>query len=213
MLFNSPAIKSVQNLKTEQQLASVEQRIADITQKLSKANVTSTKPKSTISDWAAAYQAWNNFEDTEELQQSKQTEEARLNSLLSRADNLGHYHDHAKEREFFELSDADKFKACEDNRFMGNFLFREGLYAKAAEHYQIAIAYYEYCFPEENSEQAKLDDLRRACLCNISLCYLRLGHCRQAVESATIVLKETDGKHSKALFRRAQAYRVLDEYR
>ena len=211
MLFNSPAITGVKNAKTEHQLVAAQERIAEINSKLSKASKTTpaNKPKH---DWAASYQNWGAFEDTEELQQNAAKEEAKMQSLIEQTDNLGHYHDHSKERSFFEQSEIDKFQSCEDNRHMGNYLFGEGLYTKAAEHYQIAIAYYEYCFPEDQATQSNLDNLRRACLCNISLCYLRLGYLRPAVESASIVLKETDGKHSKALFRRAQAYRELDEY-
>jgi hypothetical protein len=64
------------------------------------------------------------------------------------------------------------------------------------EHYQIAISYYEYCFPGEgegegdkNTPQTELDALRHACLCNLSLCYLRLGSFRLAEESASLVLR------------------------
>lgn len=211
MLFNSPAITSVKNAKTEHQLAAVQGRITEINSKLSK--VTNTAPvHAPKHDWAASYQNWAAYEDTEELEQNIAKEEAKMKAIIDKTDNLGHYHDHSKERQFFEKSENEKFIACEDNRLMGNYLFGEGMYTKAAEHYQIAIAYYEYCFPEDQSTQSKLDDLRRACLCNISLCYLRLGYLRQAVESASIVLKETGGVHSKALFRRAQAYRELDEY-
>jgi tetratricopeptide (TPR) repeat protein len=216
MLFNSPAIQNVKDIKSEHQLASVENRIAALTAKLEKASTAVTnheaKPKQQF-DWTQAYTNWSKFEDTEDLQQSKAREEAKLDSILNKGDNLGHYHDHSKERGFFDRPESEKFSACEDNRLMGNYLFKEGVFAKAAEHYQIAIAYYEYCFPDNPSEQANLDELRRACLCNISLCYVRLGYYRQAVESATIVLKETAGRHVKALFRRAQAFRALDEYR
>jgi hypothetical protein len=96
---------------------------------------------------------------------------------------------------------------------MGNYLIGEGMTAKAAESYKIAIAYYEYCFPEREDTQKDLDKLRHACLCNVALCYVRMGYFREAVESATVVLQETDNKNAKALFRRAQAYRCLDEYR
>lgn len=211
MLFNSPAVQNVKNIKSEHQLAAVESRIAELTVKLEKVN-TSPLPQQKPLDWTQAYANWNKYEDTEDLQQNKMQEEAKLDGILNKADTLGHYHDHSKERAFFERPENEKFAACEDNRLMGNYLFKEGVYAKAAEHYQIAIAYYEYCFPDDALQQQNLDELRRACLCNISLCYLRLGHLRQAVEAAATVLKETGGRHGKALFRRAQAYRALDEY-
>ncbi len=126
---------------------------------------------------------------------------------------MGHFHDHSKEKEFFDKSEEEKIHKCEHYRIVGNYLYGEGMIAKAAEYYKIAIAYYEYCFPDNEVTQAALDVLRHACLCNASLCYIRMGYFRQAVESAGIVLQETEHKHSKALFRRAQAYRCLDEYR
>jgi hypothetical protein len=213
MLFNSPAVQNINNAKSEHRLAAAEQRLAEITSKLNKVSAAPTKPSPKAGyDWTRSYADWTVYEDAEELQQSKAQEEAKLAGIISQTDNLGHYHDHSKERAFFELSEQDKFTACEDNRMMGNYLFAEGIFPKAAEHYQIAIAYYEYCFPDDDGAQANLDELRRACLCNISLCYLNMGYLRQAVEAATTVLKETEGTHGKALFRRAQAYRALDEY-
>lgn len=219
MFFSSPAVQSVSDVKSAQQLQAVSQRLGEITDKLSKAALKeSSHPVSAVQkggpgwDWTKSYADWSEFEDVEELKLRKEKEESTLDDIHSKKDALGHYHDHSKERGFFELPESEKFSACEDNRLMGNYLFKEGIFPKAAEHYQIAIAYYEYCFPTENSEQELLDELRRACLCNISICYRHMGYLRQAVEMATMVLKETDGLHSKALFRRAQAYRDLDEY-
>lgn len=214
MLFSSPAIQSVSNVKSEHQLAAVESRLKDITSKLAGANVNAKKSTSSADswDWTKSYANWSNWEDVEELQQQMLKEETKLEGIANKRDALGHYHDHSKERAFFELPEEAKFNSCEENRKMGNYLFLEGVYPKAAEHYQIAIAYYEYCFPTETAEQARLNELRWACLCNISLCYQKMGYLRQAIESVNIVLKETDGAHSKALFRRAQAYRELHEY-
>lgn len=215
MFFSSPVIQGVSSAKTGHQLAAAEERLAEITSKLSKVNKLPPSPKASSPqeyDWTKSYTSWSTYEDVDELTHAKEKEEAKLDGIINKSDMLGHYHDHSKERVFFELSEEEKFKSCEDSRIMGNYLYSEGVYPKAAENYQIAIAYYEYCFPEDNTTQNMLDDLRRACLCNISLCYLHMGYLRQSVESATVVLKETDGKHSKALFRRAQAYRALDEY-
>lgn len=216
MFFSSPAVQSVSNVKTEQQLSAVSQRLDEIAGKLSKASL---KEKALAApkhgpgwDWTKSYESWKDYEDIEDLKMRKVQEESILEGIHNKNDALGHYHDHSKERGFFELPEKEKFAACEDSRIMGNYLFQEGIFPKAAEQYQIAIAYYEYCFPDETTEQALLDELRRACLCNISICYRHMGHLRQAVEMATTVLKETDGTHCKALFRRAQAYRDLDEY-
>lgn len=62
--------------------------------------------------------------------------------------------------------------------------------------------------------QEALDAVRHACLCNLSLCYTELKMYRLAVEAATRVLKDRppDELKAKALFRRARAFRLLDEY-
>lgn len=74
-----------------------------------------------------------------------------------------------------------------------------------------ALSYYEYCFPETESEQTYLDTVREAALCNIALCYTRLGYLREAVSVATQAIEYYPTNH-KAYYRRAQAYRKLDEY-
>jgi hypothetical protein len=215
MLFSSPEIQRISDAKTNHQLVAAEKRLNEITGKLSKASV--SQPNDTAKhrknwDWAKSYESWSQWDDVEQLNLSKAAEEARVAGILNKQDSLGHYHDHGKEREFYELPETDKMKHCEDNRVMGNYLFMEGAYNRAAEHYKIALAYYEYCFPEDSSIQAELDELRNACLCNVALCYQLLGHLRESVVAASTVLKEMEGCHGKALFRRAQAYRLLDEY-
>lgn len=230
MLFSNPELNGA---KIEQQLAAARKRLADVKNRLSKANsrLQHTKESSAPSkdepsalsarvvshtlnewDWTKSYSKWEEWEDIEELQQIEQKEEEKLESIMCKADNLGHYHDHKEEREFFESPEEVKLLHCERNRKLGNYYYQEGLFPKAAEHYQIAVTYYEYCFPEEDSKQVELDELRHACLCNLSACYVRMRQMRKAVECAGLVIRDTEQQHPKALFRRAQAYRHLDEY-
>lgn len=35
-----------------------------------------------------------------------------------------------------------------------------------------ALIYYDFCFPEESSEQQELDEIRQACLLNSAACFL-----------------------------------------
>jgi tetratricopeptide (TPR) repeat protein len=164
------------------------------------------------SDWTQSYSYWSQWEDVEELHKAKEVEEENFSKLLSRsADFMGHTHDHAKERNIFYLPEAEKMIICERHRRKGNFLFYEGIYPKAAEQYQIALSYYEYCFPEKEEDQIHIESIRHACLCNISLCCIKMGEYRRAVESASHVIKE-DVLNSKAYFRRAQGYRGLEEF-
>lgn len=215
-MLSSAAIQDVNKLKSDCQLAVAEQRLDHLNNKIAKLNSAkdlNLNKKENSWDWTNSYSTWSDWEDIDDLQYAKNSEENRLTTILDKKETLGHYHDHSKEREFFKQSEVEKLKACERNRLLGNVLFKEGIFIKAAEHYQIAIAFYEYCFPTEEHMQKDLDELRHACLCNISLCYSCVGLYRNAIEAATTVIKETDGLHSKSLFRRAQAFIQLDEYR
>jgi tetratricopeptide (TPR) repeat protein len=165
-------------------------------------------------DWTRSYSSWNSWEDIDELQNMKLQEEMKIESIQSKRELLTHNHDHSKEREFYELADEKKIQTCEIHRLLGNHLFHEGWFSKALDHYQIAVGLYEYCFPTDAMQQEELDRLRHICLCNMSLCLMHLGLYRRAVESSSTVLRECADSMvcSKALFRRAQAYRCLDEY-
>ena len=165
------------------------------------------------SDWTDTYSFWSNWEDTDEVERLQQESEAKLrsNAMDQSSSFMGHDHDHSVERKLLDLSEPDKMSHCERHRLKGNYLFLESMFPNAAEQYQLALSYYEYCFPDNDEAQTSLDDLRYACLCNISLCYYRMGHWRMAVSTATQVIEE-DADNVKALFRRSQAYRALDEY-
>jgi len=162
-------------------------------------------------DWTHVYRKWDEWEDIEGLHESLTNEKEMVMSLSERPSYMNHRHEHSEERRIFELPEPEKLKECEQHRLLGNYLFREGLYPKAAEQYQVAMSLYEYCFPDTDEDQEALNAIRRTCTCNISLCYQRMGMLRLAVEAATQVIKE-EPSHVKAHFRRAQAYRLLDEY-
>lgn len=166
-------------------------------------------------DWTETYQYWDKYEeepDHEGNEKKKQEQEERYRSYMAQPGAfMGHDHDHAIERKLFEKSEVEKMAYCENHRRLGNYLFLECIFPKAAEQYQLALSYYEYCFPEDDDMQTELDGLRHACLCNISLCYYRMKQWRMAVQAAGQVLEE-DSNNVKALYRRAQAYRALDEY-
>lgn len=167
----------------------------------------------TRGDWTDTYSYWSKWEDSDVTKKAKDENDAKSNSSMMdhSASFMGHDHDHAVERKLLELSEIEKIEFCEKHRLKGNYLFLESLFPKAAEQYQLALSYYEYCFPDDDEAQSELETLRHACLCNISLCFYRMGHWRMALSSATQVIEE-DQNNAKALFRRAQAYRALDEY-
>ena len=166
-------------------------------------------------DWSQAYKRWEKFGAGEENENEQPRDfEEILKAEAEKAagpDGMGHYHDHTEERIFFEKPEDEKMRFCELERMYGNYTYDEGMLPKAVEHYKLALAYYEYCFPETEEKQKQLDELKNACLCNVSLCYYRLGEMRKAISSASQVLNKNP-RYVKALFRRARAYRELDEY-
>lgn len=215
--YDGSLIENAKNSRYSNQLESASQQLEDATKKLANSIEINSKIESEISivreqgEWTKSYEMWSKWEDLDNLVEKKKNVEQRLESLLSKGDSMGHYHDHSEENKIFHKSENEKRKICEFHREKGNFLFQEGLLPKAAEQYQIALSYYEYCFPEDENSEKELNELRHACLCNISLCYYKLEFHRKAVESATLVINENP-VHVKALYRRAQAYRALDEY-
>ena len=163
-------------------------------------------------DWTASYRKWESCNLIEE-EENKFSSTAQHTNVEPATfyQHLAHQHDHSIEREFYDRPESDKIFECEKHRRRGNFLFHEGNLDRASEQYKIALSYYEYCFPDLKEEELHIDHLRRACLCNLSLCYLRRKRFREAIDAATLVIDE-DPENSKAYFRRAQGYRGLDEY-
>lgn len=101
---------------------------------------------------------------------------------------------------------------CEKYRQLGNFLTLQGFYSKALEHFQIALSYYEYCFPEDAEAEEHLKNIRHACLNNAALCCINLSMFREAIQYATQVIRESRNSNAKAFYRRAQAFRGMNEY-
>jgi tetratricopeptide (TPR) repeat protein len=167
------------------------------------------KKEVAMGDWTATYKQWNEWEDVDELKEDLDTKSEQLDGLTNRPSFRDHRHEHSEERRIFELPEHEKIETCERHRMLGNFLFREGLFGKAAEQYQLAMSMYEYCFPESDGDQQSLDAIRQACTCNISWCYQLMGDGRKAVEMASKVVTENPS-NAKAFFRRAQGYRLLD---
>ena len=206
--------------RCKEQVLAAANSVREVSARLERAEIKNeprTKAQPVVWDWASSYQKFALWEDLDELREQKNFEEARLQTIMERNTNMGHYHDHSEERKLFELPEPDKMSICERHRLLGNVFHDEGCMHKATESYKLALSYYEYCFPESEEQQHKLDVLRYACLCNISLCYRRMSQFRLAVESASKALSlggsdEGGYRKTKAYFRRAQAYCGLDEY-
>jgi tetratricopeptide (TPR) repeat protein len=207
-------MREAQKSKMEAQVQGTANKIEDLSKKLSGAgksiNMKDTIP---IQDWAARYDMWSSWEDIEELNETLDTEKTKLDTLKEGSSFMGHYHDHAEERRIFDLPEPEKVQHCERYRLLGNYLTIQGFYSKALEHFQIALSYYEYCFPETVEDERRLSSIRHACLCNASLCAFKLSMFRESLEYAAQILRECkkagQPANAKAYYRRAHAWKAL----
>lgn len=201
-------------LKVRKQLNTVEEmrnKIETLSASVAKQETIHEPDAYAPGDWTAVYRQWDAWTDVEELEEDLEKSREELSSIENRPSFKSHRHEHSEERRIFEMAEHEKIETCEKHRRLGNFLFREGILDKAAEQYQVAVNLYEYCFPNSDKDQQALDLIRQHCVCNLSLCFQRLGDMRKAAEMASKVINE-NGKNAKAFYRRAQAYRLLDEY-
>ncbi|KAL6009521.1 70 kDa peptidyl-prolyl isomerase [Asimina triloba] len=110
-----------------------------------------------------------------------------------------------KDKESWDMSNAEKIEAAGKKKEEGNVLFKAGKYAKASKRYEKAAKFVEYdnTFSEEEKKQSKV--LKVTCNLNNAACKLKLKDYKQAEKLCTKVL-EVEGRNVKALYRRAQAY-------
>ncbi|KAL5232564.1 hypothetical protein ABZP36_031340 [Zizania latifolia] len=110
-----------------------------------------------------------------------------------------------KDKESWDLNNAEKIEAAAAKKEEGNALFKLGKYVRAAKRYEKAAKFIEYdsSFSEDEKKQSK--QLKVTCNLNDAACKLKLKDYKQAEKLCTKVL-ELDSQNVKALYRRAQAY-------
>ncbi|EHA8587882.1 putative Peptidylprolyl isomerase [Cocos nucifera] len=110
-----------------------------------------------------------------------------------------------KEKDSWDMNNAEKIEAAGKKKEEGNALFKAGKYARASKRYEKGAKLIEYdsSFSDEEKKQSKV--LKITCNLNNAACKLKLKDYKQAEKLCTKVL-ELDGRNVKALYRRAQAY-------
>eukprot|EP01105_Mastigella_eilhardi_P024631 TRINITY_DN6460_c3_g1_i1.p1 TRINITY_DN6460_c3_g1~~TRINITY_DN6460_c3_g1_i1.p1 ORF type:complete len:757 (-),score=238.59 TRINITY_DN6460_c3_g1_i1:51-2282(-) len=106
---------------------------------------------------------------------------------------------------------SEKLAIANKKKETGNKLVKEGDYENAASRYVQALSHLQSMFDMSPEEKKTVDELAQAIHLNISLCYIKLDRPQKAVENLNKVL-EAQKTNVKALFRRAQAYRMLKDY-
>ncbi|EGZ18900.1 hypothetical protein PHYSODRAFT_499947 [Phytophthora sojae] len=160
-------------------------------------------------DWTRTYEKWEAWEDPEEL--ARQEQEARERSERAAKAQMGCNHDHSAEQKLMDMTTQEKLGACDEFRVLGNLFFKHGQYQRAAFHYHKALVYFEYVFTDTEEEEAQADALKLKLLLNFAACRLKTMHLDDAVHHANQAL-EIDADNVKALYRRAQAYRLKDDF-
>ncbi|RLN89018.1 hypothetical protein BBJ28_00014937 [Nothophytophthora sp. Chile5] len=160
-------------------------------------------------DWTRTYEKWDAWEDPEEL--ARQEQAARERSERAAKAQMGCNHDHSAEQKLMDMSTQEKLTACDEFRVLGNLFFRHGQYQRAAYNYHKALVYFEYVFPDTEEEDIQADALKLKLLLNFAACRLKTLHLDDAIHHANQAL-QLDPDNVKALYRRAQAYRLKDEF-
>jgi tetratricopeptide (TPR) repeat protein len=110
-----------------------------------------------------------------------------------------------------DMMTQEKLDACVEFRELGNLFFQHGEYQRAAYHYHKALVYFEYIFPDTDAETEHHDALKLKVLLNFAACRLKTGHLEDVVQHADQALA-LDVANVKALYRRAQAHRLRDDF-
>ncbi|KAM0913730.1 hypothetical protein ACQ4PT_011960 [Festuca glaucescens] len=113
-----------------------------------------------------------------------------------------------KDKESWDLNNAEKIEAAGVKKEEGNALFKLSKFARASKRYEKAAKFIEYdtSFTEDEKKLSK--QLKITCNLNNAACKLKLKDYKQAEKLCTKVL-ELDSQNVKALYRRSQAYTQL----
>ncbi|GLE01482.1 hypothetical protein PINS_up010312 [Pythium insidiosum] len=215
MLESMAAEKEQLAAKAAQELVDTTERTQQLRKKaeMTAMTATATPNGSAVarSDWTSVYEKWDAWEDPEELAQREQAAREKAERAARAAAQGPCNHDHSTEQRLMDMTTTEKLTACDEFRRLGNLFFEQGQYQRAAYHYHKALVYFEYVFPDTDDENEAFDSLRLKTLLNFAACRLHTGHLDDVLSHTEQALR-LDPTNAKALFRRAQAWRLRDEF-
>jgi FK506-binding protein 4/5 len=120
--------------------------------------------------------------------------------------------DFVKDKESWDLKEvADKLAEAGKKKEEGNALFKAGKYERACKKYEKGLGYIEYDSAFSDDEKKAAKALKVSMHLNSAASQLRLRKWGAATKAASKVL-DLEPVNVKALFRRAQAYREMEDY-
>jgi len=136
-------------------------------------------------------------------------------SELQEAEHIGNETvDSVEEDEGETLDSEGKQPKTESEKVRGNEAFQEGDYQKAVEHWLRGLRTCRYIISKSvysGSDKIYIDDLAKTLSLNLALGNIKLGKCADSIRYSDAVL-ETDPQNMKALFRKATAQFMVDDY-
>jgi len=175
---------------------------------------------SQLSSWTSTYEKWDKWEDIEEIEEQLKNERQKLTDLRAKSDTqrpsivpcCRGSQDRRAERKVARMTTKNRLQHMKSFRSKGNIHFKKGKHSSALQWYTKSLIYYEYCFPIDAEEKKVINRERRCCLLNCAACYLQQKQYNKCIEHCTEALDLSAGLSAKALFRRSQAYRYLDDF-
>lgn len=144
--------------------------------------------------------------DVNETQDTSEYFDPKKNPVMQ-----GCAHDRSKERELYDRPTDEKIVMAKRFRLDGNEFFKRQDYEMAGAHYQKALIFFEYTFPDTPEQEKDLDQNKLSTHLNLAAVHLELKNFRDCIVQCDQALK-IQHNCAKAFFRKAQAELQLDEF-
>lgn len=130
------------------------------------------------------------------------------NSILTYEIELVELH---KAKEGYEMEIPEKLEEAKKRKDTGNELFKQGRWTRALKKYKKGVELIEHDDQFGLEEKKTSAEIKKSCNLNLAATYLKIKDSKEARKACNKVL-EKDSGNVKALFRRAQAYMMTQDY-